>query len=191
MLRDESIFLCCNRTALFDRRKSFTMSLSDRIHKNNERKKAIPEPIVPFPQGPYDYDEEDESSQIVALKRSSAVELKTAPGLNFQEVVAPSEPLVKQKRKSSSSSEPKSKKKTLGPSPWAEFLRKFQHAHPGMDMGESIIEARKRYIGPNGRPKSYEKTWKQVWQHRNPTWRTFGSPEEIKARMREDFLNKI
>lgn len=178
------------------------MSLAERIHRNNERKRAISEPVLQLPHGPltsYGDDEEDneESLQIVPLQRSSAVDLKLPPDLDFREKgVAPSEPMVKQKRKapssSSSSDSNKSKKKTtLGPSPWAEFLHKFQQSHPGMNMGESTIEARKRYIGPNGRPKSYEKTWKQVWQHRNPTWKTIGTPEEIKAKMRADFLDKI
>lgn len=143
--------------------------------------------------------EEDENGIVqdlpmLPLRRSAAavpVELKSL----VSDGVAPSQALVKQsKRKStssSSSSEPKAKKQQEGPSKWARFLTSFQQSNPGMSMGESIIEARKRYIGPNGRPKSYEKTWKQVWQHRNPTWKTMGTAEEIKAKMREDFLNKI
>jgi hypothetical protein len=164
-----------------------------------ERKRAFPEVSrTLFPVDAEDGEASDDarahdmSQAPVPLRRSAA---PPAPDLvkAAAELAAPSEPLVKQKRKpTSSKSDHVPKKKLQGPSPWARFLRDFQERNPGMDMGASIIEARKYYMGPNGdRPKSYEKTWKQVWQHRNPTWRTFGSAADIKAKMREDFLKKI
>lgn len=92
-------------------------------------------------------------------------------------------------------------KKTGGPSPWMTFLKSYQMKNPGMSQGQAQIEARKRYVGPSGRKKSYERIFREVWRAKNPAWKTlYPGPEkldppkedsEATQKMREDFINLI
>lgn len=75
-------------------------------------------------------------------------------------------------------------------SPWAQFLRSFQQQHPDMTQPQALMEARKRYVPPSGRLKSYERIYKEVWKTRNPTWQTLNK-DELAALMREDFVTRI
>lgn len=83
------------------------------------------------------------------------------------------------------------KRKPGEASQWALFLKKYTQDHPGLSANQAIVEARKRYIPPSGKPKSYERVWREIWRSRNPLWKTTWSPSEAKAKMREDFLDKI
>jgi hypothetical protein len=87
-----------------------------------------------------------------------------------------------------------SKKKSLSdntPSNWIKYLQNFRLQNPSMSVTESIIEARKSYVPANGKLKSYERLWTEVWKARNPTWKVTLSKDEAKKKMREDFLLKI
>ena len=75
-------------------------------------------------------------------------------------------------------------------SEWNRFLKDFQYRNPDMALGESLIEARKRYVPKNGKLKSYERLWRDVWRAKNPAWKSMAS-EEWRGKMREDFLDAI
>lgn len=85
----------------------------------------------------------------------------------------------------------KSQAEFEGPSAWTKYLRDFQFKNPGMSKGESEIEARKYYIKPNGRAKSYERIYRDVWRARHPTWKVDFNAAEAKDKMRADFLVAI
>jgi len=83
------------------------------------------------------------------------------------------------------------KRKPGQPSAWNQFLKNFQSSHPDLNAGSSIIEARKRYVPPNGRAKSYERIFKEVWKARNPAWKTLYREDELEDKIRADFLDKL
>lgn len=83
------------------------------------------------------------------------------------------------------------KPRSHGPSAWSVFLKKYQNENPGMAATEAIVEARKRYVPPSGRKKSFERIFRELWRIRNPCWKTLYNPEQAKDKMREDFLAKI
>lgn len=81
--------------------------------------------------------------------------------------------------------------KTPGdPAPWAIFLKNFISTHPLMDIGKATIEARKRYVPPNGQPKTFEKIAREVWKAKNPNWKKeFEDTEEGKAKLADTVRN--
>lgn len=85
------------------------------------------------------------------------------------------------------------KSKTPGePSPWARFLKTFKSQHPDMSADQVMREARKRYVPPSGKPKSFERIYREIWRAKNHTWKDlYPDPEDAKKKMREDFVEAI
>jgi hypothetical protein len=89
----------------------------------------------------------------------------------------------------------KKKDPNAPPSPWSLFLKKFRLENPGLSSGESLVQARKRYVPPSGRKKSFEVIFREVWQARHPNWKeefpkSSGSTE-FKDKLRDAFLAAI
>lgn len=75
-------------------------------------------------------------------------------------------------------------------SKWDAYVRAWISAHPGSSHEECLREARKRYIPPNGKLKSYQRIWTEVWRLKNPGW-SHMDPDDRRKKMREDFLEAI
>jgi hypothetical protein len=75
-------------------------------------------------------------------------------------------------------------------SPWGRFLHKFKIDNPDLCPAEATIEARKVYPSPNGKPKSYEKLYSEVWKQKNPRWPKM-TKEERSIAMRAAFIKVI
>jgi len=85
----------------------------------------------------------------------------------------------------------KKKDPTHTPSAWSQFLKKYRLENPGLGSGQSLVEARKRYVPPSGRRKSYEVIFREVWQAKNPNWKEEFSKTDLKDKLRSEFLNAI
>jgi hypothetical protein len=75
-------------------------------------------------------------------------------------------------------------------SPWGKYLFEYKQQHPELNPLEATIEARKRYVPENGKKKSYQKLFAEVWKIKNPDWRRFTESERQLA-MRQSFIDYI
>lgn len=82
------------------------------------------------------------------------------------------------------------KKVVVRKSRWGKFLADFKTANPGMCSQTATIEARKIYKPANGKNKSFERIYTEVWKQRNPHWTLMAKPERL-TRIRDDFIKAI
>lgn len=75
-------------------------------------------------------------------------------------------------------------------SEWGRFLHKWKTDHPKMDPLEATIEARKRYVPSNGKAKSLERMFIEVWKARHPHWKLLTKEDKEKA-IRKTFIDTI
>lgn len=92
--------------------------------------------------------------------------------------------------KSEENAEKKVKEEAIRKSRWGRFLHEFKKANPNMNPLEATYEGRKRYVPENGKEKSYQKLWAEVWKTKNPGWRRF-TDEERAIAMRQSFIESI
>ncbi len=79
------------------------------------------------------------------------------------------------------------KKEVVRKSEWGRFLAAFKASHPLLCSVEATIEARKIYRPANGKQKSFERMFKEVWKQRNPKWALM-SKAELATNIRNDFI---
>jgi len=73
--------------------------------------------------------------------------------------------------------------------PWQKFLKTYAADHPELSRGDALIEARKRYIGPKGKKKSFERIYREAWLAYHPSLEM--AREELNANVRKDFIEKL
>ena len=79
------------------------------------------------------------------------------------------------------------KKPIVRKSPWGRYLALFKADHPELCSLEATIEARKNYRPKNGKKKSFERIYTEVWKTRNPKWGLM-SKETRSDTVRKDFI---
>lgn len=112
------------------------------------------------------------------------------------EVAEVKEAKVSKKRKNgrfapNEGTEPVQKKDdTARKSEWGKFLIAFKLEHPTMDPFTATTEARKRYVPVNGKLKSFQKMYTEVWKTKHPNWKSMTAEQRYDA-IRMSFIETI
>ena len=85
---------------------------------------------------------------------------------------------------------PVEKKVIVRKSRWGKFLAEYKGEHPELCSVEATIAARKVYKPANGKNKSFERIFTEVWRQRNPHWAKMDKKERAQ-RIRDDFIKAI
>lgn len=94
-------------------------------------------------------------------------------------------------RNSDGTAAPKAEKKPIErKSQWGKFLAAYKEEHPDLCAYEATIEARKVYQPANGKSKSFERIFTEVWKQRNPKWVKMDKATK-RQRIREDFIKSF
>lgn len=82
------------------------------------------------------------------------------------------------------------KKMYVHKSDWGLFLADFKRTHPDMVPQDATMEAQMRYIPKNGKKKSFERIFTEVWKRYTPK-HVHMTKEQKALAMREDFIRTI
>jgi hypothetical protein len=82
------------------------------------------------------------------------------------------------------------KKEIVRKSPWGKFLADFKSKNPDLCPVDATVEARKIYRPVNGKQKSFERIYTEVWKHSNPKWPLMDKKLRTE-RIRSDFIKAI
>ena len=182
--------------------KTVVMPTEDRVLKRSDVLPVSPE-IVPTPSPPPPAPlqlsskptEESSVANEIMAGLSSALSDGSVVGVKVTETVVavPSDSKKRPRfgKNPDGTPAPKvPKKEPERKSPWGKYLHQYKLEHPDLTNADAEVEARKVYTPANGKKKSFERMYTEVWKKRNPKWEKMDK-EERRIAIRADFVKAI
>lgn len=133
----------------------------------------------------------ESSEDAGATKRKREEETNENSNLSPEAPVAPKKKNPRFGRNADGTPAPKAQKKAYDhKSEWGKFLAAYKTKHPQLCSREATIAARMVYCPKDGKNKSFERIYTEVWKERNPKW-TLMDKAERRKKIRSDFIVSI